>query len=61
MDRNTIIGFLLIAAILGGYTWYTMPTEEERARFQREQDSLLVLAQEEEARRAEAELQAREP
>jgi YidC/Oxa1 family membrane protein insertase len=35
MDRNSIIGFVLIAAILGGYTWYSMPTAEEQARMQR--------------------------
>ncbi len=49
MDRNSIIGFVLIAAILAGYTWYTMPTAEERARQQYVNDSL---AQAETERRA---------
>ncbi len=40
MDRNSIIGFLLIAAILGGYTWYSMPSAEEQARMIQVQDSL---------------------
>ena len=29
MDKNTIIGFVLIAAILIGWSWYTRPSEEE--------------------------------
>ncbi|MEZ4756140.1 MAG: membrane protein insertase YidC [Flavobacteriales bacterium] len=52
MDRNSIIGFVLIAAILFGYTWYSMPSAEESARMQREQDSLAAIALEEQARRA---------
>jgi YidC/Oxa1 family membrane protein insertase len=54
MDRNSIIGFVLIAAILIGYTWYTMPSPEEAARMQREQDSLAALAIEKQGRDAEA-------
>lgn len=59
MDRNSILGFVLIAAILIGYTWYTMPSPEEVARIQREQDSLATLAIEKQARDAEAELRTR--
>ncbi len=29
MDKNTVIGFLLIAAVLIGYSWYARPSEEE--------------------------------
>ena len=29
MDKNTIIGFLLIAVILIGFAWYNQPSEEE--------------------------------
>ena len=29
MDKNTIIGFVLIAAVLIGFSWYNRPTEEE--------------------------------
>lgn len=61
MDRNSVIGFILIAAILIGYTWYTMPSAEEAARMQREQDSLAALAIEEQARQAEAELKDKGP
>ena len=34
MDKNTIIGFILIALVLFGFTWYTQPSaEEQRAAF----------------------------
>lgn len=58
MDRNSILGIVLIVAILFGYTWYTMPSAEERARMEREQDSLANIALEERAREAEKALQA---
>ncbi len=57
MDRNSIIGFVLIAAILIGYTVWTAPSSEELARAQREQDSLAQLELEKKA--AEAEQAAR--
>lgn len=53
MDRNSVIGIILIVAILFGYTLYTMPSEEERARFQRETDSLALEAAERLAAEAE--------
>ena len=59
MDRNSILGFVLIAAILIGYTWFTMPSPEEVARIQREQDSLATLTIAKQARDAEAELRSR--
>ena len=31
MDKNTIIGFVLIAALLIGFSWYTQPSEEDIA------------------------------
>lgn len=50
MDRNSVIGIVLIVAILFGYTWYTMPSEEERARAQQEADSLATLELEKRAK-----------
>lgn len=44
MDKNTIIGFVLIAAVLIGFSWYTQPSEEEIAQ-QRLQDSITAVAQ----------------
>ncbi len=51
MDRNSIVGFILIASILGLYTWYTMPSAEQRAQIaieQRMQDSLAATKVEQE-------------
>jgi YidC/Oxa1 family membrane protein insertase len=45
MDRNTIIGFVLIAAILIGYQFLTAPSQEEIARIQHQQDSLALVEQ----------------
>ncbi|HQU99911.1 MAG: membrane protein insertase YidC [Bacteroidia bacterium] len=45
MDRNSIIGFVLIALVLVGYSYYTAPTKEELARKQMERDSLAMVAQ----------------
>ena len=31
MDKNTITGFVLIAALLIGFSWYNKPSDEEIA------------------------------
>ncbi len=41
MEKKTIIGFLLMAVVLFGYTWYMQPSAEQKAAMQRYQDSLL--------------------
>ena len=51
MDKNTWIGFLLIAAIFVGFTMLNRPSKEELAKRQHEQDSIAAL------RLAEAEAQ----
>ena len=34
MDKNNIIGFLLIAVVLIGFSWYNQPSaDEQRAAF----------------------------
>ena len=45
VDKNTIIGFVLIAAILIGYGVWTQPSAEEKAEMAR-QDSINAVAQE---------------
>lgn len=60
MDRNTITGFILIAAILIGFTIYNAPSAEEAARFQREQDSLAQVAIDRQEREAAKALKAKE-
>lgn len=42
MDRNSIIGFVLIFMILMGYNYFTAPTPDEIAEKQRVEDSLRV-------------------
>ena len=39
MNKNTTIGFILIALLLVGYSWYVQPSEEQLAEMQR-QDSI---------------------
>lgn len=45
MNRNTIIGLVLIFAIMIGYGLLTRPSKEELARRQKIQDSLLIVQQ----------------
>ena len=43
MDKNTWIGFLLIAAIIVGFTMLNRPSKEELAERQRQQDSIALV------------------
>lgn len=43
MDRNSIIGLLLIFAIIMGYSWYTQPTEEQLKKLQAQKDSIALV------------------
>ena len=56
MDKNTIIGFVLIAAVLIGFSWYTKPSEEELAQ-QRIQDSITAVAKQKAEQQLKAEQQ----
>ena len=42
MDKNTITGFVLIALVLFGFTWYSQPSAEEQQQMieQMRQDSI---------------------
>lgn len=53
MDRNTIIGLVIIAGLLIGYQLYTAPSKAELARQEHVQDSLSNAALEQEAARAQ--------
>jgi len=46
MDKNSVIGLLLIGALLIGYTWYNRPSDAELAEQQRIQDSIATAQQE---------------
>lgn len=43
MDRNSLIGLLLIGATLIGWLYWMSPSEEQRAKMQKQQDSLLAI------------------
>ena len=47
MDKNTVIGFLLIAGIMVGFTLLNRPSEEEIARQKRYNDSIALVRQQE--------------
>ena len=49
MDKNTIVGFLLIAAIVIGFTWLNKPSEEEIAQRKRYNDSITLVQQQQQA------------
>ena len=57
MDKNTIIGFVLIAAVLIGFSWYSRPSEEELAQ-QRIQDSIAAVNKQKAENQLKAEQQA---
>ena len=58
MDKNTWIGFLIIAVIIIGFTWIQRPSKEQLAERQRIQDSIsLVRLAEAEAQRISDSLQ----
>ena len=45
MNRDTTIGFILIAVILIGYSIWMTPSKEEMAERQRIQDSVMLVRQ----------------
>lgn len=47
MDKNTIIGFVLIALVLIGFSYFSRPSQEEIARIQHYNDSVAALKPEE--------------
>jgi YidC/Oxa1 family membrane protein insertase len=56
MDRNSIIGLLLIGAILIGFSIYNSPSDQEIAAAKRRQDSISVVQKEQEKQRQQKQL-----
>ena len=56
MDKNTITGFILIALVVIGFSWYSQPSKEELEAMAR-QDSIAAVEQQ---KQAEAEKKAEE-
>ena len=50
MDKNTLGGFILIGAVLIGFSIYNRPSQEEMERARRYQDSIQTIAQQEAAK-----------
>ncbi len=59
MNRDTIIGFVLIALVLIGFSWYNQPSAEQ-IEAQRKQDSIAAAIKEDAARQQQAEAKARQ-
>jgi len=49
MDKNSVIGLVLIAILLVGYSIFSQPSDEERAAAQRAADSIAALQAEQDA------------
>ena len=45
MDKNTIIGFVLIGIVLFGFSWLNRPTPEQIEAQRRYQDSIAQIEQ----------------
>jgi len=62
MDKNTVIGFVLIGLVLIGFSWLNRPSEEQQEARRRYQDSIAVVQREAAAaaRQALAEQQKKE-
>ena len=60
MNRDTLIGFVLIGIVLVGFSWWNQPSEEQIEQYQRQQDSIAAVQKDAEikARMAEAERKA---
>ena len=50
MDKNTLVGFTLIGAVLIGFSIYNRPSQEEMERAQRYQDSIQTIQLQEAAK-----------
>ena len=58
MDKNTIIGFVLIAVVLIGFSWYSQPSAEQ-IEAQRKEDSIAAVIKENAIKKQQAEAEAR--
>ena len=58
MDKNTIIGFVLIAVVLIGFSWYSQPSAEQ-IEAQRKEDSIAAVIKENAAKKEQAEAETR--
>ena len=61
MNRDTLIGFVLIGLVLIGFSWYNQPSQSEIEAYQHQQDSIAAAQQDARVKRqiAEAERKVR--
>ena len=55
MNKDTLIGFLLIGLVLIGFSWYNQPSQEEMEAYQRQQDSIAAAQKDIEVKKSMAE------
>ena len=55
MNKDTLIGFLLIGLVLIGFSWYNQPSQEEMEAYQRQQDSIAATQKDIEVKKSMAE------
>ena len=55
MNKNTLTGLLLMAALLIGFSWYNQPSREEVEAYQKQQDSIKTALAEAEQQQMQAE------
>ena len=56
MNKNTLTGFILIAIVLIGFSWWNKPSQEEVDAYYRQQDSIAAAQANAEKQKAEAKL-----
>ncbi|MBP6230876.1 MAG: membrane protein insertase YidC [Paludibacteraceae bacterium] len=61
MDKNTLVGFLLIIGIFIGFFWITQPTAEQIEAKQRYNDSIMLVNQQQAQLAATIELEQEQP
>ncbi len=57
MDKNTVTGFILIALVVIGFSWYSQPSKEELAAMA-QRDSIAAVEKQKQAEAAEAQAEA---
>ena len=55
MNKDTIIGFVLIAVVLIAFSWYNQPSKEEMEAYQHQQDSIAAVQRDKETKQKMAE------
>ena len=60
MNKNTLTGLLLMAALLIGFSWYNQPSQEQVEAYKRQQDSIATATAKAEQQQREADEARRE-